>query len=103
MSVQELYIYYRSAHTHSQRVRAAVLLWQRELGSRQPALRCRLMRRGQPSDATLTWMEIYVSTDSSLSLDEGAPLRIELASGAPALSAWIDGQRHVEAFVACAW
>lgn len=49
----------------------------------------------------LTWMEIYTCGSPALSIADGTPLRFELATGTPVLAEWIDGQRHVEAFVAC--
>lgn len=95
--MQELFIYYRCRLEHAQQVRSAVRAWQRELGSRHPALACRLMRRDRGDE--VTFMEIYAGDEA---LSSGTPLHLELAHGPPALATSIEGRRHVEAFVPCA-
>jgi hypothetical protein len=98
--MRELFIYYRVRTEHRASLREAVAEWHARLVRRHPALKVRLLHRDQaPLD---TWMEIF-STDPQLAphgID--AVLQATIEAEAAVLARWIEGQRHVEVFFACA-
>lgn len=98
--MRELFIYYRVRTEHRASLGGAVKGWHAQLMRRHPALKVRLLHRDQaPLD---TWMEIF-STDPQLAphgID--AVLQATIEAEAAVLARWIEGERHVEVFVACA-
>lgn len=93
----ELFIYYRAAVADAAAVEHAAVAFQRTLRERHPGLGARLLRRPQERDGLHTWMEAYV-----LPAGRDVALRADIEREAAALSRWIVGGRHVEAFLPCA-
>lgn len=97
------FIYYRIQPEHSVAVTRAVSQFQSELRHRFPGLTTELLRRDPDASGLLTLMEIYALKDAPPSPAwpvETWPACIEQA--ARVISPWLQGQRHVEAFVPCA-
>ena len=93
--MRELFVYYRVDARHAARAMHIVGGWQRDLRTAHAPLQARLLKR--PADdaaANETWMETYAHF--------GDALLAELSAGPAALSPLIDGERHVEVFIACA-
>ncbi len=95
--MRELFIYYRATQENASVLHAEVSRMQDELRVRHPGLQARLLRRPQAADGLHTWMETYSSPDGIDSALQGA-----IETAALALLRWIEGQRHVEEFDACA-
>jgi hypothetical protein len=91
MAGRELFVWYRVRPDKADKARAEVVAMQRSLMAEFPALKARLLQRGDAS----TWMETYASTDPGGvdALIEGA-----IAQAALDLADMLDGDRHVEAF-----
>lgn len=101
--MRELFIYYRVAVGNLTAASAAVSEWQSQLRRRHPTLSARLLRRPETLDGCETWMEIY-STDPMIdAAGITAERQAEIEAGAVVLAALIEGPRHAEAFLACAW
>jgi hypothetical protein len=99
MSGTELFIYYRIRETRAAEALSVVGEMHARLRSDFPQLLSRVLRRPAPDDNGLqTWMETY-TTDGGVS-DE---LRSIIEAHAKALRPLIEGERHTEAFVECAW
>ena len=92
---RELYVYYRVAQSHWRDAADAVSAWQRELCRAQSGLSARLLRRPDAPDGHVTLMEIYAGAADMAVLEA---LQAPIAQGAPALAAWLIGERHVERF-----
>ena len=97
--MRELYVYYRVRADAATSAHAAIKAMQDKLRRAHPGLLARLLRRDE-ADGAMTWMESYafVGVTSSVGVDR----RIEeaIAESAATLMPFIDGGRHVEAFVA---
>lgn len=100
--MHELFIYYRSRVECEAAVAAQVRGFQAQLVLEHPALVARLLRRPEPKDGLLTWMETYTFTtmNPDHSIDAGLQQRIE--SSAAGLRGLIEGERHTEVFIPCA-
>ncbi|HKW82457.1 MAG TPA: DUF4936 family protein [Burkholderiaceae bacterium] len=101
--MRELFIYYR---VHLQAVpaaKAAVVAMQARLRQRHPGLSARVLCRAEPDAARQTWMEIYAIDPMTQPAGITAALQAEIDAEARVLAAWIDGERHTEAFSPCAW
>ena len=100
--MRELFVYYRVLPQHVDTARVAVSCMHAALCERHPGLRARLLERPFEPGAARTWMETY-RADCELhpgGVDE--TLQADIAAAALALSAWTDGPRHTEVFIACA-
>jgi hypothetical protein len=97
--MRELFIYYRIEAAGARTALATVQAFQQRLRQRHPGLAARLMRRtDEPSDPQ-TWMETY-SFDGP---DGVSPeLQAQIEAEAAALSPFLAGARHIEAFAPCA-
>jgi len=106
--MRELFIYYR---VHLQAVPAAktaVAAMQERLRQRHPGLNARLMCRAEADTApgatpTQTWMETYAIDPMTHPAGITRELQAEIDTEARVLAVWIDGARHTEAFLPCAW
>ncbi len=96
--MRELFIYYRVRRADALDAQAAVSQLQAQLRTRYPRLRTRLLRRPAEEHGSQTWMETYAS-DGGIS----AQMQTDIEWTARALAPFIDGPRHTEVFVACAW
>lgn len=101
--MRELFVYYRVLPQHVDAARAAVRSMQTALCERHSALSARLLERPSEAGAPRTWMETYRVDTSLHPGGVDAALQAEIDTAALALSAWTDGPRHTEVFVACAW
>lgn len=101
--MRELFIYYRVRLHAEPAAQAAVSGFQTRLRQRHPGLKARCLRRDDPADVqTRTWMETYAIVDPMHPHGITVELQAEIEAEALVLSAYIDGDRHVEAFVPCA-
>ena len=98
---RELFVYYRVAAASAQGARAAVEALQAALREAHPGLEARLLRRrgDGPAGGVETWMETYARPASPDGVDAALQRAIE-EGAATALTAWVDGARHGEAFEA---
>jgi hypothetical protein len=99
--MRELFVYYRARPSDAAAMLAAVQRLQTLLRDRYPGLRTRLLRRPDADDHELqTWMETYATDPPS----DGVSTEMQAAIEAEArmLAPLIQGERHVEVFVACA-
>jgi LmbE family N-acetylglucosaminyl deacetylase len=106
--MRELFIYYRVHLDHAAAAEAMVRAMQAALAHDHPQLRARLLHRSPPQGCWQTWMETYSTHSHStdpMQDTQGITDRLaaEIESRAAALTPYIDGARHVEVFVACAW
>jgi hypothetical protein len=98
--MRELFVYYRVRSLQAPAAREAVLALQAALRQQHPQLRARLLRRPEEHDGQQTWMEGY-STDPKrdpAGIDETVQADIE--ARAAVLSRFVQGERHVEVFIA---
>jgi hypothetical protein len=93
---REIYVYYRVEQAQWRAAADAVLAWQRELCDARRGLIARILRRPDVRDDAVTLMESYAFAPGTGAID-GA-LQTALERGAPALRAWLSGERHVEPF-----
>jgi len=104
--MRELFIYYRSRTDRSAEVAERVVEFQARLVAQHPALQARLLCRPEVSDGWQTWMETY-SINAMHSPDHAEGMTTELQQAiereAAVLRPCIDGERHTEVFVPCAW
>ncbi|MCW7540620.1 DUF4936 family protein [Aquabacterium sp. A7-Y] len=96
--MRRLFIYYRIASADAALALRAAGAMQDALRARHPGLQAELWRRPQEKDGVQTWMEIYMQAEGV-----GPVLEAEIAAAAEALSPWLQGPRHTEVFVPCAW
>ncbi len=107
--MRELFVYYRVPAAQTGAARSVVLEFQAELSLRHPALMARLLRRdenviqGIDGNSEQTWMETYVIDARTHAGGVSAALQAEIEAAACALAPFIDGTRHTEVFIACAW
>jgi LmbE family N-acetylglucosaminyl deacetylase len=101
--MRELFIYYRVHLDHAAAAEAAVRAMQTALVHLHPQLLARLLCRPQTQDPWQTWMETYSTDRMQDTQGITDSLAAEIESRATALRPFIDGTRHVEVFVACAW
>jgi hypothetical protein len=95
---QELFVYYRAAPRDAAALESAVRRMQAALTRQHPGLSARLLRRPEPRDGFVTWMEAYAWPAAD---GPDAVAQAVSAAAAP-LAGWIVGPRHVEHFVPCA-
>ena len=93
--MRELFVYYRVDARHAVPAMDVLSGWQSRMRSTHAPLLARLLKRLADNAAgSETWMETYANFDEAL--------LAELSAGPAALSPLIDGERHVEVFIACA-
>lgn len=92
----ELYVYYRIAQANWRDAARAVTAWQQRLCGAHAGLSARLLRRPEAQDGVVTLMEVYAFEPDQDTLAPQWP--DDIAGGAPALRAWLVGERHVERF-----
>ena len=98
----ELFIYYRLASTDAPAAQCAVEAFQAGLRALYPWLKTRLLRRPQTTDGQETWMETY-SADPAMNTTGVTPdVVAQIESQARVLRPFLQGERHVETFQACA-
>lgn len=93
---RELYVWYRVTDAQAEAARAAVLAMQAALRSEWPGLSAALLTRDEAASAQ-TWMERYCRPGVAAGVD--ARLQAGIESHAASRLAFIDGNRHCEAFV----
>ena len=101
--MRELFIYYRVAAADLDAALSGALALQARLRESVAQLDARLLRRSAASGEFETWMETYALRSQALG-ESGidAALEARIAADAEVLRPWIDGERHVEAFVGVA-
>jgi len=72
------------------------------LRARTPGLVTRLLRRPDESGGRSTWMEVYAMDPQFEPTGVSAVLQADIEREAARHLTHIDGERHVEVFVACA-
>jgi hypothetical protein len=88
----ELYVYYKVAADHSERLQQSALAMQKRL-KEEHGVQAALKRRPDAQGGLVTWMEIYrLAPHDFESILEQAVSAAELAS-------LIDGPRHIERFL----
>ncbi len=101
--MRELFIYYRSHADRSAEVAEKVREFQAQLTREHPQLLARLLRRPDLRDGRHTWMETY--STATMNAAEGIDLALQqqIEARAEVLRGCIDGERHTEVFISCAW
>jgi len=100
--MRELYVYYRVPEGDAVAAEAEALQFQLALRTRTPGLVTRLLRRPDPSGGRSTWMEIYAMDPQIDPAGVCAALQAHIEREAARHLTRIDGERHVEVFLACA-
>jgi hypothetical protein len=98
--MRELFVYYRVRSTQAPAARVAVLALQVDLRRQHPQLRARLLRRPDEQEGQQTWMETYATDPAQDPQGVGEALQNDIEARAAALSAFVQGARHVEVFIA---
>lgn len=101
--MRELFIYYRSNSDREAEVARQVREFQARLCLRHPQLVARLLRRPELRDGRHTWMETYSIPTMHSPDGVSAELQQQIEAEATCLADCIDGVRHTEVFIACAW
>jgi hypothetical protein len=99
--MRELFIYYRTQLAQADVLQAQIQALHSALRARHPGLQTRLMRRPEPVDGWLTWMETYALPHDPCGVTLALQREIEAATSA-ALIGCVSEPRHTEVFVACA-
>lgn len=89
----DYYIYYRVRDAQAQSLRDKVLPMQAAL-QRQYRIGTALKRRPDNQDGGQTWMEVY------LAVPDGFDAALAEALAAAKIAPQIDGERHIERFIA---
>ena len=97
--MQELFVYYRIRAGDAIAALAAVTSIQNQLRQRHPLLNARLLWRPEVQGGAQTWMEIYAMNSPQSEGGITEALQREIGDMAEQMAPYIDGQRHVEAFV----
>ena len=100
--MRELYVYYRVPEGDAVVAEAEAQQFQLALCARTPGLVTRLLRRPDPSGGRLTWMEVYAMDPQVEPAGVSPALQAEIERAAGRHLTRVDGERHVEVFVACA-
>jgi hypothetical protein len=95
--MRELYVYYRIRDETATAARVAVASMQRELAAMHRGLVARLLTRRR-DDGSTTWMETYALDATGAGTGIDARIEASITAHASALSSFIEGPRHVEAF-----
>lgn len=101
--MRELFIYYRSPADRQAEVVERVRAFQARLCRRHPQLVARLLRRPELRDGHQTWMETYALPTMHSPDGVSAELQQDIEVEATCLAGCIEGARHTEVFIACAW
>ena len=96
--MRELFIYYRVRPANAAAALATVQRVHARLHTRYPGLSARLLRRPADTNELQTWMETYAIATG---IDDA--MQTDIETEAHALLTMIEGARHAEVFVACAW
>lgn len=100
--MRELYVYYRVPEGDAAAAEAEALQFQWVLRARTPGLVTRLLRRPDASGGRSTWMEVYAMDPQFEPAGVSAALQTDIEREAARHLTRIDGERHIEVFVACA-
>ena len=100
--MRELYVYYRVPERDAVAAEADAKRLQAALRTKIPGLLTRLLRRPVASDGLSTWMEIYAMDAAVDPAGISDALQADIEREAARQLTRIEGQRHVEVFVACA-
>ena len=100
--MRELYVYYRVPEGDAVAAEAEAQQFQLALRARTPGLVTRLLRRPGASGGQSTWMEVYAMDPQVEAAGVGAALQADIEREAARQLTRIDGERHVEVFLACA-
>ena len=100
--MRELYVYYRVLEGDAVTAEAEAREFHSRLRAQTPGLLTRLLRRPDASDGLLTWMETYAMEPQIEPAGVSAGLQADIEREAARHLTRIDGERHVEVFVACA-
>ena len=101
--MRELFVYYRVRAADAAAAQAAVQRFQAQLRAQHPQLITRLLRRPDAIDGRQTWMETYATDPQHDRVGIDARLQDAIEAGARVLTPLLDGPRHTEVFIACAW
>jgi hypothetical protein len=102
-AMRELFIYYRVRLLDAAAAEAAVQTLQAHLREQHPTLIARLLRRPEEADGRQTWMETYATDPMQDPTGITAELQTAIEAHAQRLLPLLDGPRHTEVFIACAW
>ena len=100
--MRELYVYYRVPEGDEVAAEAEAQQLQLALRARTPGLVTRLLRRPDESGGRSTWMEVYAMDPQVEPAGVSAALQADIEREAAHQLTRIDGERHVEVFLACA-
>ena len=100
--MRELYVYYRVPEGDAVVAEAEAKRFQSALRATTPGLLTRLLRRPDASGGRSTWMEVYAMDVRVEPAGVSIELEADIAREAARQLTRIDGERHVEVFVACA-
>ena len=98
--MRELFVYYRVRPSDAAAALAATQQLQARLRERYPELRTRLLRRPDTDHELQTWMETYATEPPHAGVS--AEMQAGIEAEARALASLIQGERHIEVFIACA-
>ena len=100
--MRELYVYYTVPEGDAVAAEAEAQQFQLALRARTPGLVTRLLRRPDASGGRSTWMEVYAMDPQVEPAGVSAALQADIEHEASRHLTRIDGERHVEVFLACA-
>ena len=95
-------MYYRVPEGDAVAAEAEARLFQSALRARTPGLLTRLPRRPEASGGLSTWMEVYATDPHIEPTGVSSELQADIEHAAASRLTRIDGERHVEVFIACA-
>jgi hypothetical protein len=97
--MRELFVYYRVRADDAEAALVLVRDLQARLMAQHAGLIARLLRRPEETGGLQTWMETYAIAGAGI----GPALQAAIDTQALTLLPLLDGPRHTEVFVACAW
>ena len=100
--MRELYVYYRVPEGDAVAAETEAREFHARLRAQTPGLVTRLLRRPDASGGRSTWMEVYAMDPQVEPSGVSASLQADIEREAARQLTRIDGERHVEVFVACA-
>ncbi|MEP7100519.1 MAG: DUF4936 family protein [Burkholderiales bacterium] len=101
--MRELFVYYRIRADDAEAALVLVRGLQARLTAQHPGLTARLLRRPESTEGVQTWMETYAIDPRHAPAGIGPELQAAIDTQALTLLPLLEGPRHAEVFVACAW